>query len=145
LAASGADAVVVGAWAVGFHGEPRFTNDLDLLIGQEPSNLLRVVRALRAFGAPPSVLESLRNLGPDELLFFGSPPSRVDLLRRIPGVDFREAHARSVLADWGGVPVRVLCKQDLICAKRAAGRAKDRDDLRRLGASPAPRRRRRTR
>jgi hypothetical protein len=46
----------VGGWAVGFHGEPRYTKDLDLLIGVDPANLTRVASALETFGAPPSIV-----------------------------------------------------------------------------------------
>jgi predicted nucleotidyltransferase len=63
----------------------------------------------------------------------GSPPLRVDLMRQIDGVrDFRSAFERSVTIRWGGLPVRVISLDDLISAKRAAGRAKDRRDLRAL-------------
>jgi hypothetical protein len=94
LAASSAEYLVVGGWAVGFHSEPRFTKDLDLLIGEDDDNLARVGEALEQFGAPETIVEQARALGRDEFLFFGVPPVRVDVLRRIPGVDFRDAYAR---------------------------------------------------
>jgi hypothetical protein len=135
LAASNADYLVVGGWAVGFHGEPRFTKDLDLLIGPEPDNLVRVVDAVRTFGAPPAIIEDLRTLGAEEFLFLGAPPARVDLLRSIPGVDFRDALSRAVRVDWDGVPATIISKQDLIASKRAAGRERDLRDLKRLERS----------
>src|ERR1700683_416601 len=94
LADSRADYLVVGGWAVSFHSQPRFTKDLDLLIGTEEANLARVVDAVRRFGAPPTIVEQLTSLGPDEFLFLGAPPARVDLLRAIPGVAFRAAMSR---------------------------------------------------
>ena len=63
---------------------------------------------------------------------FGVPPARVDLLRSIPGVSFEEAFARRVDIDLSGVIVHVIGKEDLIAAKRAAGREKDLRDLRAL-------------
>lgn len=132
LGASNAEYLVVGGWAVAFHTEPRFTKDLDLLIGTDPGNLERVVDAARTFGAPRSILEQLATLGTDEFLFLGAPPARVDLLRTIPGVDFRTAMARATRADWDGVEVNILCRDDLIASKRAAGRERDRRDLKRL-------------
>jgi hypothetical protein len=132
LAASSAEYLVVGGWAVGFHSEPRFTKDLDLLIGTDPANLERVVDAVRAFGAPPTILDQLATLGVDEFLFLGAPPARVDLLRTIPGVDFRAAMSRAVRVDWDGVPAVILSRDDLIASKRAAGRARDLRDLKRL-------------
>jgi predicted nucleotidyltransferase len=132
LAASSAEYLIVGGWAVGFHTEPRFTKDLDLLIGTDPENLVRVVEAVRTFGAPRSILEQLETLGVDEFLFLGTPPARVDLLRTIPGVDFRGAMSRATRVDWDGVMANVLSREDLIASKRAAGRERDLRDLKRL-------------
>ncbi|MBI4704959.1 MAG: hypothetical protein HY744_27960 [Deltaproteobacteria bacterium] len=87
LAASGADAIVVGGWAVGFHTEPRFTKDLDLPVGQDPENLHRVARALRTFGAPATVVEALRGLGPDEFLFLVPCASHLALYSRQAGIE----------------------------------------------------------
>ena len=134
LADSNAEYLVVGGWAVGFHTEPRFTKDLDLLIGVDPTNLARVVEAVRTFGAPATIVEQLANLGPDEFLFLGSPPARVDLLRAIPGVDFRAAMSRALRVDWDGVPATILSRGDLIASKRAAGRERDIRDLKKLEA-----------
>jgi hypothetical protein len=132
LADSSAEYLIVGGWAVGFHTEPRFTKDLDLLIGTDEGNLARIVDALRRFGAPPSIVDQLARLGPEEFLFLGAPPARVDLLRAIPGVDFRAAMGRAVRVDWNGVPACVLSREDLIASKRAAGRERDLGDLKKL-------------
>ncbi len=130
LAATGTEYLIVGGWAVAFHSEPRFTKDLDLLIGQHDGNLVRVTSALTTFGAPPHILEQLRQLGPEEFLFLGTPPARVDLLRRVPGVDFIDAYRRRILADWDGVPVTLVSREDLLVSKRAAGRERDLRDVR---------------
>jgi hypothetical protein len=135
LAASNAEYLIVGGWAVAFHSEPRFTKDLDLLIGPDPNNLRRVVDALREFGAPPQLVAQLESLKPDEFLFLGLPPARVDILRAIPGVDFREAYSRRLKVDWDGVAASVIGKDDLVASKKAAGRERDRRDLRTLERS----------
>jgi predicted nucleotidyltransferase len=132
LAVSNAEYVIVGGWAVGYHAEPRFTKDLDLLIGDDPANLARVAHALETFGAPQSIVEQLRSLGPEEFLFLGAPPARVDILRAVPGVDFGSAYARREVVDWDGVTASVIGREDLIAAKKAAGREKDARDLRLL-------------
>jgi hypothetical protein len=132
LAASKAEYLVVGGWAVAFHTEPRFTKDLDLLIGIDPENLTRVAHALSEFGAPKDIVEKAQSLGPKEFLIVGVPPARVDVLRSIPGVDFDDARSRRVLATWGTTEVPILGREDLISAKRAAGRERDRRDLRAL-------------
>ena len=133
FSASKVEYLVVGGWAVMFHSEPRYTKDLDLLIGDDDEeNLARAASALAQFGAPASIVLLARSLKPDEFLFFGVAPVRVDLLRRIPGVKFREAWARRVDARWGEQVVHVIGRDDLIAAKRAAGRDRDLRDLKAL-------------
>jgi hypothetical protein len=132
FSSSGVEYLVVGGWAVSVHSEPRFTKDLDLLIGTAQENLERAAAALTLFGAPDSIVEEARKLGADEFLFFGVPPARVDLLRSIPGVEFEEAFSRRVDVQWGDTVVHVIAKDDLIRAKRAAGRERDLRDLRAL-------------
>ena len=52
-----AEFVVVGGYAVAFHGHPRATKDLDVLVRPTPSNAARVYAALAAFGAPLNSFE----------------------------------------------------------------------------------------
>ena len=132
LHVSGAEYLVVGGWAVGVHAEPRYTKDLDLLVGASPANLERVVVALERYGAPAELVEQVRTMTADEFVFFGVPPARVDLLRSIPGVDFDEAWARRKDVRWNDVDVHVIGFDDLCEAKRAAGRRRDLDDLKLL-------------
>jgi hypothetical protein len=135
LADSSAEYLVVGGWAVGVHAEPRFTKDLDLLIGPNADNLSRVASAFVRFGAPPNLVEQLRSLGPDEFLFLGTPPARVDVLRAIPGVDFAVAYPRRLRVEWDGVIADVIGRDDLLNAKRAAGRERDLRDVRAIEKS----------
>lgn len=139
FSSSSVEYLVVGGWAVSVHSEPRFTKDLDLLIGTSEQNLERAAAALKVFGAPDSIVEQARSLGPDEFLFFGVPPARVDLLRTIPGVTFEDAFARRLDVELSGTTVHILGKDDLIAAKRAAGREKDLRDLRALERPDEPR------
>jgi len=139
FSATSVEYLVVGGWAVAVHSEPRFTKDLELLIGRSPENLARAARALELFGAPESIVAQARGLGPDEFLFFGTPPARVDLLLSIPGVEFDVAFARRLDVAWGGAMVHVIGRGDLIAAKRAAGREKDLRDLQCLELDDAER------
>ncbi|MEZ4375779.1 MAG: nucleotidyl transferase AbiEii/AbiGii toxin family protein [Polyangiaceae bacterium] len=119
------DVVLVGGYAVAFHGRPRTTKDIDLLLAPEPSNLERAAGALKRFGAPPVVVEGIAALGPDEIVYLGQPPLRIDLMRRIDGVTTDQVIANSVEADFDGLQVRVIGLADLIANKRAAGRPQD--------------------
>jgi hypothetical protein len=138
LADSSAEYLVVGGWAVGVYAEPRFTKDLDILVGTNDENTQKIAEALARFGAPPRIVEQMRQLGPEEFLFLGAPPARVDILRAIPGVDFAAAFARRLRVDWDGLSVNVIARDDLLAAKRAAGREKDRRDIRAIETSKKP-------
>lgn len=121
--------LVVGGWAVSVHAEPRFTKDLDVWIGTDQVNLERAARALALFGAPDHIVSQAQQLGPNEFLFFGVPPNRVDVLRTIPGVTFEGAFVNRLDVEWGSTLVHIIGRDDLIAAKKAAGRERDLRDL----------------
>ena len=117
--------MVIGGYAVVQYTEPRFTKDLDLWISTHPDNAEAVFNALKEFGAP---LEGMTPKDFSEEGYFyqmGVPPVRVDILMGIPGVQFDEAYKRRVEVQFDDVPVTIIAKQDLIAAKRAAGRPQD--------------------
>jgi len=128
----GVEYLVVGGWAVSTHAQPRFTKDLDLWIGTSQANLQRVVQALAAFGAPRELLREAEQMTTEEFFFFGTPPARIDLLRSIPGVTFEDAWQRRARVQWGSRTVNLIGLDDLIAAKRAAGRPQDLRDLKLL-------------
>lgn len=123
--ASGVEFVLIGGYAVIFHGRPRATKDLDLLVSLDEANRARLAEALDSFGAPANVVESARRLSPDEVVYFGVSPLRVDILGSASGIHFSEVHERAVSTVLDGVPVRVIALQDLIQNKRASGRPQD--------------------
>jgi hypothetical protein len=117
--------MVIGGYAVVQYTEPRFTKDLDLWISTHPDNAEAVFNALKEFGAP---LEGMTPKDFSEEGYFyqmGVPPVRVDILMGIPGVQFDEAWERRVEVQFDDVPVTIISKQDLIAAKRSAGRPQD--------------------
>ena len=93
--------LIVGGIAVGFHGEPRYTKDLDILVHVSASDYLRLYDALKNFGAPVNILSSKELLQEDFIFHFGSPPWRIDILTSIPGVDFDEAYRERVKLPLG--------------------------------------------
>jgi len=125
--------LVIGGHAVGLHGHSRATKDLDVWIGDDATNREAVIHALRAFGAPESIVRSLTSASRDEFVFLGYPPQRIDLLQNIPGVeDFEGGYARRKCVPVEGVEVNVIGFEDLLVAKRAAGRPQDLVDVTRL-------------
>jgi hypothetical protein len=125
FATHGVEYLVVGGYAVGFHGHPRFTKDLDLWIRPSPENLVRARSALVAFGAPASLLDQLEAASLEDILWMGAPPLRIDILKGVPGGDFESVYARRVEAIWDGLPASIVNRDDLIVLKRASGRPQD--------------------
>lgn len=136
LNAVGARYLVVGAHALGTHGVPRATIDLDLWIDPTPTNAALVWQALAQFGAP---LDDLRIVvadlvRPGNVIQVGIPPNRIDLMTAVSGLpDFGAAWERRHTASLGGQPVAVLGREDLLANKRASGRKKDLLDIEALG------------
>ncbi len=124
--------LVVGAYAVAYHSEPRFTQDFDVWVEPTAENAARVWRALEKFGAPLAGVRPA-DFAREEMVFqMGIAPNRIDVIMGIDGVAFRTAWKNRVSATLGGVPVQVLGKSDLIRNKRASGRPQDLLDLQRL-------------
>lgn len=122
-------ALVVGAYALAFHGVPRMTGDLDLLVEPSAENAERVMRALTDFGFGDVGLSAADFQRPDVVVQLGFPPLRIDLLTSITGVAFEEAWKGRVKDSFGGVPASFLGLDELRRNKRAVGRHKDLADL----------------
>lgn len=123
------DFVVVGAYAVAFHGYPRFTGDLDLFVRPSQKNATQLTKALRSFGfSIPADFESTFTQ-PEKVIQLGRPPNRIDLLTSITGVTFDEAWDDSIITKLDGIPVRILGRKMLLENKRATGRTKDVADI----------------
>lgn len=131
---AGADFVVVGGHAVAFHGHPRATKDLDVLVRADPRNATRVYQALASFGAPLETFEvgEADFATYDGVLQIGLPPRRIDILNRATGITFDEALAGSEEFDLDGRPIRVIGFAALIKNKTAAAREQDLADIKAL-------------
>ncbi len=131
-----AEYLLVGGYAVGFHGYVRATADMDVWVRRSPDNARRVMAAVRALGFDVPALTDALFLDPDRLVRMGQPPMRVEVLTSISGVDFDTAWASRVETEWDGVPVFILGLADLRANKRASGRYKDLADLDALPPTP---------
>lgn len=126
--------LVVGAYAVIYHTEPRYTKDLGIWVEPNRENAEWVWRALAAFGAPVDELSTADLCDPDLVYQVGMEPNRFDILMGIPGLSFEQAWKGRVSCKYAGEPIRVLGLDDTIASKRAAGRPEDLLDLSRLEA-----------
>ncbi|MDZ7376131.1 MAG: nucleotidyltransferase family protein [candidate division KSB1 bacterium] len=125
--------MVVGGYALAFHGAPRFTGDLDIFVKPSPENAKRILSALDEFGFG-SVGLSLEDLEyPDKVVQLGFPPVRIDIITSITGVTWEEAFSNCVEGKYGDVVVRYIGLDDFIKNKRSMGRKKDQADLEALG------------
>jgi hypothetical protein len=121
--------LVIGAYAVAVHAEPRATGDLDLWLEASPENAARAYAALRRFGAPLHELTEADLASPGVVFQIGLPPRRIDLLTSITGVAFADAWAGRIAIRYGDVPCAVIGRDALIENKRQLGRARDLADL----------------
>jgi hypothetical protein len=142
FADAGVRYMIVGGYAVGLHARPRTTKDIDVWLASDRDNITKACAALRRFGAPPDIVEALRTATADEIVWMGHAPLRVDFLQSIDGVTFGPAWSRHVDITVDGVPTHVIGRKDLIDNKKAAGRPRDRQDIRALEPSKRPTRRR---
>jgi hypothetical protein len=129
LNATRVDYLLVGGYAVGLHGYPRATVDLDVWVRATPDNAERILQALRAFGFDLPALEPRLFVDPRSIVRFGTPPFRIEIMTSIDGVDYDTCRRRPSVFDVEGLPVPVISLDDLKINKRAAGRNKDLADL----------------
>jgi hypothetical protein len=123
----------VGAYALAFHGAPRFTGDIDLLIKADTENARRILRALEEFGFGSLELSEADFTSPNNVIQLGVPPVRVDIMTSLTGVGWEKAEADKVQGNYGETETYFISKADFIANKRALGRKKDLADLEALG------------
>ena len=123
------DYVIVGAHSLAFHGQPRYTGDLDILVRATPENAAKLVDLLNHFGFADAGFKESDFTKPEQLIQLGRIPNRIDLVTSITGVTSDEALANKVPAELDGIPVFILSKNALIQNKRAVGRPQDIADL----------------
>ena len=129
LRAHGVKYLLIGGYAVGVHGRPRFTNDLDVWVAVAPVNAKRVVEALSEFGFEDPGLSVDLFLQPDSIVRMGNEPVRIEIATAISGVEFDECYRERVETELDGVPVSVINLHHLRINKLASGRSKDLADL----------------
>ena len=132
LNANGVEYLVVGAFAVAFHGLPRYTADLDLFVRPERENAERIMSVLSEFGFGDLGLDVRDFQSSDRVIQLGVSPNRVDLLTSLSGVTFDEAWSTRSQAELEGIPTQFIGTSALIRNKEATGRARDLGDAEEL-------------
>ncbi|MHC4216185.1 MAG: nucleotidyl transferase AbiEii/AbiGii toxin family protein [Planctomycetota bacterium] len=119
--------LIVGGYALAFHGAPRFTGDIDLLVKPDLQNAKRILSALEEFGFGSLNLSQVDFTSPDNVIQLGNPPVRVDIMTSITAIDW--AQTSKVQGNYGNTTAYFISKEDFIANKRALGRKKDLADI----------------
>jgi hypothetical protein len=127
---------IVGGWALGFHGRPRYTQDIDILIRTTPPNAARLEIAIRRFGFGSLGLAAKDFVAPGQVIQLGHPPNRIDLLTSLTGVSEDEVWESVEPGELDGVSVFFIGRDALIKNKKATDRPRDRADVEELGDDP---------
>ncbi len=125
--------LIVGGYALAFHGAPRVTGDIDLFVRPVRENAERILAALDEFGFGSLDLSLDDFAKPGNIVQLGVPPLRVDIITSVTGVPWDKAEAGAVPGRYGAISVHFIGRDDFIANKRAVGRLKDAADIEALG------------
>lgn len=124
--------MVVGGYALAFHGKPRHTGDLDIWINITTKNARSMVQVVKEFGMQSLGLEEADFLRPGYITQIGYPPLRIDILNHIDGLEFKEAKKEMQIIDADGLSVRYIGLHDFVKNKLASGRPQDLSDIKEI-------------
>jgi hypothetical protein len=124
--------LLIGGYAVGYHGYPRATADMDIWVAMNPSNSQRIVIVLKEFGFDLPELSAELFLKEWQIIRMGVPPIRIEIATTVSGVNFNECYAERVVDTLDGVEVNLISLKHLKLNKKACGRHRDLADLENL-------------
>jgi predicted nucleotidyltransferase len=124
--------LIVGGYAVAFHGYPRYTKDIDIWVEMSQHNAEQMLEALAQFGFGSLALSAEDFNTPDRVIQLGYPPNRIDIITTPDGIDFTTCYATKVEVEIDGITVDFIDLDNLKLNKRASGRLQDLADLENL-------------
>ncbi|HEY5367821.1 MAG TPA: nucleotidyltransferase [Hanamia sp.] len=124
-----AEYLIVGGYAVGVHGHPRYTGDLDIWLNPSPENAALVLKCVNEFGFSSYGLTQSDFTKPGNVIQLGYPPLRIDLLTEIDGVTFEECYENRKQVIIEDLHVNFIGYKDLLKNKKQSGRPRDIDDI----------------
>jgi hypothetical protein len=125
--------LIVGGYALAFHGAPRYTGDMDIYVKADSKNAKLIISALEKFGFGKLDISKSDFEKPDMVIQLGFPPVRVDFITSLTGVTWKEAYSKRLRGKYRGVYVNYIGRKQLIKNKKATGRKKDIADIEALG------------
>ena len=124
--------LLIGGYAVSYHGYPRATVDMDIWIALQPANAERIVVVLKEFGFDLPELSPELFLKEGQIIRLGVPPVRIELATTVSGVNFNECYTERLTDILDGVEVNLISLRHLKINKKASGRHSDLADLENL-------------
>ncbi len=121
--------ILVGGYALAFHGAPRYTGDMDLFVHADSPNASRIMDALTEFGFGSVGLSATDFERPNMVIQLGVPPVRVDIITSLTGLTWEDAWTHRATGRYGEIPVFFLGRRQFIANKKAVGRKRDLADL----------------
>lgn len=121
--------LLIGGYAVNYHGYVRATADMDIWVKPDGSNASRMVTVFKEFGFDVDELHPNLFLNPDNVIRLGMPPLRIEIMSSISGVNFDECYENRIQVIWADVPIQIISLDKLKKNKHASGRLKDHNDL----------------
>jgi len=121
--------ILVGAYALGVHGYPRATGDMDIWVKADENNSKKIYRALARFGAPVNQID-MNDFSKEGVIYqIGLAPRRIDIITKIDGVTYDEADEDKIVVEVEGLRLPVLSMDKLLKNKMATGRERDALDV----------------
>lgn len=127
-----AEYLIVGGYAVGVHGHPRYTGDIDIWLNPTSENAGRILACVNEFGFASYGLKLDDFMKEGNIVQLGYPPLRIDLLTQIDGVTFNECYQNKTQVEIEGLLVNFIGYNDLLKNKKESGRLRDLDDINNL-------------
>lgn len=124
--------LVVGGYALAFHGYPRYTKDIDFWLWVSSENAKNIIKAIKEFGFSSLDLNESDFLSPGYVVQLGQPPARIDLLTSVTGIEFEECYDSREHIDIQGLPIDFIDLDSFKKNKKAVGRHQDLADLENL-------------
>lgn len=129
---NGVKYLVVGGFAVAYHGYPRYTKDIDFWVWADSENAGRLLKTIQDFGFGALDLQQADLSDPENVIQLGYEPNRIDLIVQLEGLDFDTCFAQRQEVTFEGLPIYFIGYEDLIKNKRSTGRLKDKLDVKTL-------------
>ncbi|MEM1325842.1 MAG: hypothetical protein AAGI23_07810 [Bacteroidota bacterium] len=126
--------MLVGGYAVVYHGYLRTTGDIDIWVNRTSKNYSRLVIAFSSFGMPvfDMTASNFLDIKQFDVFTFGVPPIAIDVMTQVKGLDFDEVFDKRIVESMSEKEeffINVIPYDALIQAKKAAGRNKDLGDI----------------